>query len=131
LIPDARGTKCHQEFEPIIDTKHSHILRVPFYTEKGILRQWVSRFDIYPYLERFTQVCIHASRFFTLYCGLKLQKRSQLWLRCKLVYCGKCRKMQPQFRFRTMLCTFYSLMNFPSYKYFVGINRMQQSKFWT
>ncbi|KAK2376830.1 sucrose synthase [Trifolium repens] len=55
LIPDARGTKCHQEFEPIIDTKHSHILRVPFYTEKGILRQWVSRFDIYLYLERFTQ----------------------------------------------------------------------------
>ncbi|KAJ1377368.1 Sucrose synthase [Sesbania bispinosa] len=55
LIPDARGTKCHQEFEPINDTKHSHILRVPFQTEKGILRQWVSRFDIYPYLERFTQ----------------------------------------------------------------------------
>ncbi|XP_061347115.1 sucrose synthase 7-like [Gastrolobium bilobum] len=55
LIPDARGTKCHQELEPIVDTKHSHILRVPFQTEKGILRQWVSRFDIYPYLERFTQ----------------------------------------------------------------------------
>ncbi|XP_012568488.1 sucrose synthase 6-like [Cicer arietinum] len=55
LIPDARGTKCHHEFEPINDTKHSHILRVPFYTEKGILRQWVSRFDIYPFLERFTQ----------------------------------------------------------------------------
>lgn len=57
LIPDARGTKCDQELEPIIDTKHSHILRVPFVTEKGILRQWVSRFDIYPYLERFTQAC--------------------------------------------------------------------------
>ncbi|KAE9596113.1 putative sucrose synthase [Lupinus albus] len=55
LIPDARGTKCHQELEPIIDTKHSHILRVPFQTEKGIMRQWISRFDIYPYLERFTQ----------------------------------------------------------------------------
>ncbi|XP_028800601.1 sucrose synthase 6 isoform X1 [Neltuma alba] len=55
LIPDARGTTCDQELEPIIDTKHSHILRVPFVTEKGILRQWVSRFDIYPYLERFTQ----------------------------------------------------------------------------
>lgn len=58
LIPDARGTKCHQELEPINDTKHSHILRVPFQTEKGILRQWVSRFDIYPYLERFTQACL-------------------------------------------------------------------------
>ncbi|KAJ0255701.1 Sucrose synthase 6 [Hirschfeldia incana] len=55
LIPDARGTKCDQELEAIEGTKHSHILRVPFVTEKGVLRQWVSRFDIYPYLERFTQ----------------------------------------------------------------------------
>ncbi|KAF5201293.1 Sucrose synthase, partial [Thalictrum thalictroides] len=58
LIPDARGTKCNQELESIFNTKHSHILRVPFRTEKGILRQWVSRFDIYPYLERFTQDAI-------------------------------------------------------------------------
>ncbi|KAK7305647.1 hypothetical protein VNO77_43554 [Canavalia gladiata] len=55
LIPDAQGTKCDQELEPIVDTKHCNILRVPFQTEKGILNQWVSRFDIYPYLERFTQ----------------------------------------------------------------------------
>ncbi|XP_019093340.1 PREDICTED: sucrose synthase 6-like [Camelina sativa] len=55
LIPEARGTKCDQELEAIEGTKHSHILRVPFVTNKGILRQWVSRFDIYPYLERFTQ----------------------------------------------------------------------------
>ncbi|RDX78809.1 Sucrose synthase 6, partial [Mucuna pruriens] len=55
LIPDALGTKCNQELEPIIDTKHSNILRVPFHTDKGILHQWVSRFDIYPYLERFTK----------------------------------------------------------------------------
>ncbi|KAJ1390075.1 Sucrose synthase [Sesbania bispinosa] len=40
LIPDAKGTTCNQELEPIINTKHSHILRVPFYTENGILRQW-------------------------------------------------------------------------------------------
>ncbi|EXB80246.1 Sucrose synthase 2 [Morus notabilis] len=45
LIPDAKGTKCNQEMEPIFNTKHSHILRVPFRTEKGVLRQWVSRFD--------------------------------------------------------------------------------------
>ncbi|KAG4966513.1 hypothetical protein JHK84_041093 [Glycine max] len=63
LIPDARGTKCHQELEPISDTKHSHILRVPFQTDKGILHQWISRFDIYPYLERFTQACIPDSIF--------------------------------------------------------------------
>ncbi|KAK1262263.1 Sucrose synthase 7 [Acorus gramineus] len=55
LIPDAKGTKCNQELEPILNTKYSHILRVPFKTENGILRQWVSRFDVYPYLERFAQ----------------------------------------------------------------------------
>ncbi|XP_027922435.1 sucrose synthase 7-like [Vigna unguiculata] len=55
LIPDAKGTTCNQELEPVTHTKHSNILRVPFYTEKGMLRQWISRFDIYPYLERFCQ----------------------------------------------------------------------------
>ncbi|KAL3512447.1 hypothetical protein ACH5RR_025164 [Cinchona calisaya] len=55
LIPDAQGTKCNQEIEPIINTSHSHIVRVPFRTEKGVLSQWISRFDIYPYLERFAQ----------------------------------------------------------------------------
>ncbi|KAL8166699.1 hypothetical protein V2J09_008198 [Rumex salicifolius] len=55
LIPDAQGTKCNQELEAIEGTKHSHILRLPFKTENGIVRQWISRFDIYPYLERFTQ----------------------------------------------------------------------------
>ncbi|KAL3618100.1 Sucrose synthase 6 [Castilleja foliolosa] len=55
LIPDAKGNKCSQETEPIVNTMHSHILRVPFNTEKGVLGQWVSRFDIYPYLERFSQ----------------------------------------------------------------------------
>ncbi|PSS00265.1 Sucrose synthase [Actinidia chinensis var. chinensis] len=55
LIPDAKGTKCNQALEPVANTKHSNILRVPFRTENGDLPQWVSRFDIYPYLERFTQ----------------------------------------------------------------------------
>ncbi|KAH6796982.1 sucrose synthase 6 [Perilla frutescens var. hirtella] len=55
LIPDAKGTKCNVELEPVMNTKHSHILRVPFNTESGVLQQWVSRFDIYPYLEKFTQ----------------------------------------------------------------------------
>ncbi|XP_024973254.1 sucrose synthase 6-like [Cynara cardunculus var. scolymus] len=55
LLPDAKGTKCNQVLEPVMNTKHSHIIRVPFRTEKGILRKWVSRFDIYPYLEKFTQ----------------------------------------------------------------------------
>ncbi|XP_011003696.1 PREDICTED: sucrose synthase 7-like isoform X1 [Populus euphratica] len=55
LIPNAGGTKCNQEVEPIFGTKHSHIVRVPFKTEKGVLPQWVSRFEVYPYLERFAQ----------------------------------------------------------------------------
>ncbi|RWR78550.1 Sucrose synthase [Cinnamomum micranthum f. kanehirae] len=55
LIPEAKGTKCNQELEPVLNTKHSHILRVPFKTENGDLRQWVSRFDIYPYLEQYAQ----------------------------------------------------------------------------
>ncbi|RWR92903.1 sucrose synthase 7-like protein isoform X6 [Cinnamomum micranthum f. kanehirae] len=55
LIPEARGTKCNQELEAVLDTKYSHILRVPFKTENGDLRQWVSRFDVYPYLEQFAQ----------------------------------------------------------------------------
>ncbi|KAG4920395.1 hypothetical protein JHK86_049208 [Glycine max] len=29
------------------------------FTHKGILRQWVSRFDIYPYLERFTKPALY------------------------------------------------------------------------
>ncbi|KAF4354289.1 hypothetical protein G4B88_007418 [Cannabis sativa] len=58
LIPDAKGTKCNQEWEEIIGTKYSHILRVPFRTEKGVLNQWVSRFEVYPYLERYAQDAI-------------------------------------------------------------------------
>ncbi|KAF9671215.1 hypothetical protein SADUNF_Sadunf12G0024300 [Salix dunnii] len=57
LIPNAGETKCNQEVEPIFGTKHSHIVRVPFKTAKGVLPQWVSRFDVYPYLERFAQAC--------------------------------------------------------------------------
>ncbi|XP_057812386.1 sucrose synthase 7-like isoform X2 [Salvia miltiorrhiza] len=55
LIPDAKGNKCNQEMELVEGTTHSHILRVPFITEKGVLGPWVSRFDIYPYLERYAQ----------------------------------------------------------------------------
>nr|WEX73725.1 sucrose synthase [Abies beshanzuensis] len=55
LIPEAYGTTCNQRIEKISGTKHSRILRVPFRTEKGILRNWVSRFDVWPYLERFSE----------------------------------------------------------------------------
>ncbi len=54
LIPDSRGTTCDQRLEPVDGTSRSRILRVPFRTAGGdVVREWVSRFDIWPYLERF------------------------------------------------------------------------------
>jgi hypothetical protein len=55
LIPDAPAdTTCAQRLEPVIGTESAVILRVPFRTADGrVLRQWVSRFDVAPYLERF------------------------------------------------------------------------------
>ncbi|ONK63353.1 uncharacterized protein A4U43_C07F14170 [Asparagus officinalis] len=55
LIPDAKGTTCNQRLERVSGTEHTHILRVPFRTEKGILRKWISRFDVWPYLEKFVE----------------------------------------------------------------------------
>jgi len=56
LLPDAVGTTCGQRLEKVFGTEHSHILRVPFRTEKGIVRQWISRFEVWPYLETYTEV---------------------------------------------------------------------------
>ncbi|XP_062021684.1 sucrose synthase 2 [Rosa rugosa] len=55
LIPDAKGTTCNQRLERVTGTEHSHILRVPFRSENGILRKWISRFDVWPYLETFAE----------------------------------------------------------------------------
>ncbi|KAJ7972995.1 Sucrose synthase [Quillaja saponaria] len=55
LIPDAKGTTCNQRLERLSGTEHSHILRVPFRSENGILRKWISRFDVWPYLETFAE----------------------------------------------------------------------------
>lgn len=55
LIPDAKGTSCNQRLERVSGCEYSHILRIPFRTEHGILRQWISRFDVWPYLEKFAQ----------------------------------------------------------------------------
>ncbi|KAL1832564.1 sucrose synthase 2 isoform X2 [Daucus carota subsp. sativus] len=55
LIPDAKGTTCNQRIERVSGTEHTHILRVPFRTEKSILRKWISRFDVWPYLETFAE----------------------------------------------------------------------------
>ncbi|KAF3436478.1 hypothetical protein FNV43_RR23570 [Rhamnella rubrinervis] len=55
LIPDAKGTTCNQRLERVSGTEYTHILRVPFRSEKGILRKWISRFDVWPYLETFAE----------------------------------------------------------------------------
>ena len=55
LIPDADGTTCNQRVEPILGTENARILRVPFRTyETGeVIPQWISRFEVWPYLERY------------------------------------------------------------------------------
>jgi sucrose synthase len=56
LIPDSKGTTCSEPVESIIGTKNAKILRVPFRTESGeVIPQWISRFEIWPYLERFSE----------------------------------------------------------------------------
>ncbi len=54
LIPEAQGTTCDQHIEAVTGTEHTHILRIPFRTATGeIVPHWISRFKIWPYLERF------------------------------------------------------------------------------
>ncbi|KAF2289146.1 hypothetical protein GH714_029100 [Hevea brasiliensis] len=54
LIPNAKGTTCsHSVHSTSGEGCHTYILRVPFRTENGILRKWISRFDVWPYLETF------------------------------------------------------------------------------
>lgn len=56
LIPDAGDTTCADPEEAIHDCRHATIVRVPFRrADGGIVREWVSRFEIWPYLEAFTQ----------------------------------------------------------------------------
>lgn len=54
LIPEARGTTCDQRLEAVVGTEHARILRVPFRTPEGeVVPHWISRFEVWPYLERF------------------------------------------------------------------------------
>ncbi|TYI07025.1 hypothetical protein ES332_A10G198700v1 [Gossypium tomentosum] len=55
LIPNAKGTTCNQKLERISSTNHTYILRVPFRSENGILHKWISRFDVWQYLETFAE----------------------------------------------------------------------------
>jgi sucrose synthase len=54
LIPEAEGTTCDRRIEDIAGTSHARILRVPFRNDRGeVTPQWISRFEIWPYLERY------------------------------------------------------------------------------
>ena len=54
LIPEAYGTTCNQRIERVTGTTNARILRVPFRDRAGeIVRHWISRFEVWPYLEQF------------------------------------------------------------------------------
>jgi len=56
LIPNSEGTKCNQRLEKVHETENSWILRVPFRTfNKNVTDNWISRFEIWPYLETFAE----------------------------------------------------------------------------
>ena len=60
LIPEAEGTTCDQPVEAILGTENARILRVPFRDESGeVVPHWISRFEIWPYLERYAKECEH------------------------------------------------------------------------
>ena len=55
LIPEAEGTTCDLRVEPIAGTLNARILRVPFRNASGEIHpRWISRFEVWPYLERYT-----------------------------------------------------------------------------
>jgi sucrose synthase len=55
LIPEAKDLGCDQRLEPVAGTENAVILRVPFRTATGeVLPHWISRFEVWPYLERYT-----------------------------------------------------------------------------
>jgi sucrose synthase len=55
LIPNAEGTTCNERLEPIVGTHNARILRVPFrYPDGEVIPHWISRFEIWPYLEQFS-----------------------------------------------------------------------------
>ena len=54
LIPENDGTTSDQRLEKVEDTKNVAILRVPFrYHDGTTVNHWISRFRIWPYLDRF------------------------------------------------------------------------------
>ncbi len=60
LIPHADGTTCDVAREKIFGTQDSWIIRAPFRDAQGeVLADWISRFQIWPYLEQFAEESQH------------------------------------------------------------------------
>jgi sucrose synthase len=56
LIQNAGDTTCDHRLEGIHGTESGWILRVPFRTSGGeVVRDWCSRFQLWPYLDRFAR----------------------------------------------------------------------------
>lgn len=56
LIPEAEDTTCNQRMEKIFQSDNCWILRVPFRDKQyNVVKHWVSRFKIWPYLEIFAE----------------------------------------------------------------------------
>ena len=56
LIPEAEDTTCNQRMEKIFHSDNGWILRVPFRDKQyNVVKHWVSRFKIWPYLETFAE----------------------------------------------------------------------------
>ena len=56
LIPEAGDTTCNMAEEPVQGTDNVHIIRVPFrHADGSVLPHWISRFEVWPYLERFAE----------------------------------------------------------------------------
>jgi sucrose synthase len=56
LIPEAEDTSCNQRLEKIFHSDNGWILRVPFRDNQyNVVKHWVSRFKIWPYLETFAE----------------------------------------------------------------------------
>jgi sucrose synthase len=54
LIPEAGKTSCDQRLEKVSNCENTWILRIPFRRKNGeVVPQWISRFEIWPYLEDF------------------------------------------------------------------------------
>lgn len=56
LIPNAGETTCDVVEEKVHGTDNVHIIRIPFREQDGtILPHWISRFEVWPYLEAFSR----------------------------------------------------------------------------